>query len=173
MQRPKLISVIGPNEKTCTAEIYDFGLELGKALMDQGYFMVCGGMQGLMEAVCKGARNSNQYKPGCTIGIIPSLDKSQANPYCDIVIPTGIGIARNQLVVNTGDAVVAVGGGAGTLSEIAFSWQFKKPIICYVGFGGWSEKLAGVDLDNTASELIKKAESLGEVMAFLNEALKG
>ena len=162
-----LVSVIGPGKISCTPEIYDFGLKLGKRLVDNRYHIVCGGMLGLMEAVCQGARGSKKYKPGCTIGIIPFADKSTANPYCDIVIPTGIGIARNQLVVNTGDVVIAVAGGAGTLSEIAFSWQLNKKVICYNGFGGWSEKLSELDLDGTRKGLIKKANSLKEIFELL------
>ena len=83
------------------------------------------------------------------------------------MIPTGIGIARNQLVVNTGDAVVSIAGGAGTLSEIAFSWQFNKKIICYSGFRGWSERLADIDIDDTKKGLIKRADSLSDILELL------
>ncbi len=165
MNNIKIISVIGPNDKSCSSEIYDFTVNLGKALVDEGYFIVCGGMGGAMEAVCKGARQSAKYKTGCTIGILPTLNKADANNYCDIIIPSGLGIARNQLVVSTGDVVVAVGGGAGTLSEIAFAWQLNKPVICYSGLGGWSEQLAGSAIDNSKRDKLIKAKSLEDVVA--------
>lgn len=165
MSRKKVVSVIGPNEKSCTREIYEFGIRLGKALIDAGYFIVCGGMGGLMEAVCRGARQSVNYQTGCTIGILPGMNRNEANEFCDIVIPSGLGIARNQLVVNSGDVIVAVGGGAGTLSEIAFAWQFGKPVICYAGLGGWSERLAGEKIDDTRSNKIMEAKNMEELLA--------
>ncbi|GIV33083.1 MAG: hypothetical protein KatS3mg031_0618 [Chitinophagales bacterium] len=169
-QTIRLISVIGPNRESCTPDIYQLGMQLGEALADAGYVIVCGGLGGLMEAVCKGARQSAHYRVGCTIGIIPTLHCSDANPYCDIVIPTGLGIARNLLVVNTGHVVVAVGGGAGTLSEIAFAWQLGKPIVCYTGMGGWSEHLAGQVLDSRMRSVIRKASTLQELMEEITRA---
>jgi len=167
MNRNKIIAVIGPNEKNCPKEVYDFGLKLGKALVDEGYCIVCGGLGGLMEAVCKGARASSHYQFGCTIGILPTLNKEEANEFCDIIIPSGLGIARNQLVVSTGDVIVAVGGGAGTLSEIAFAWQFGKPVICCSGMGGWSEKLAGGALDETKRKKLMEANSIEDVLCLI------
>ena len=121
-----------------------------------------------MEAVFKGAHNYNKYQFGTTVGIIPFLEKERANQYCDIVIPSGIGYARNQMVVSSGDIIIAIGGGAGTLSEIAFAWQFNKKVICYKGFEGWSEKLAGQNLDNRKSDLLIEANSLEEILNTLD-----
>ena len=90
-------------------------------------------------------------------------------PWVDVVIPTGIGIARNQIVVNTGDRVVAVAGGAGTLSEIAFAWQLKKPILCVEGLGGWSAKLVGEQLDPRRTDSIAGATSVEEVVGWIKE----
>lgn len=166
-----IIGIIGPNQSLCTKEIYDFGLLLGRRLIDDGYIIVCGGMFGLMEAVCKGARNSPIYTYGSTIGIIPSVEKKYANPYCDIVIPTGLGLARNVLIVNTADVIVAVGGGAGTLSEIAYSWQTGKEVLCYKGFDGWAKQLAGTDLDSTQQRKLIAVNSLEEILQTLREIL--
>ncbi len=165
--RLKIISVIGPNAEGCTSEIYDFGLKLGKALTDEGFFIACGGLGGLMEAVCKGAKQSSSYRAGCTIGILPTLRKEDANEFCDVVIPSGLGLARNLLVVNSGDAIVAVGGGAGTLSEIALAWQLGKPVICYSASGGWSAEVAGRAIDKRKREKIIEAKSLQEILAHL------
>ena len=115
----------------------------------QGNFiLINGGMGGFMEAVFKGARLSVKYNYGKTIGIIPGLKREEANPYCDIVIPTGLSYARNQLVVAASDTIIAVAGGAGTLSEIAFAWQLGKRVLCFTQFVGWSKELAGMQLDN-------------------------
>lgn len=165
---PNIISILGPNQAECTDEIYQFGIKLGKLLADQNKRIVSGGMQGLMEAVFKGAHQSENYQFGMTIGILPGLSKDEANSYADIIIPTGIGLARNQIVVNTGDVVIAIAGGAGTLSEIAFAWQLKKKIICFEGFGGWSEKLARQKLDSRRIESIQSAKTLEEITELIH-----
>ena len=117
------ISVIGGNK--CSNEVEQTAHKIGKIIAKVGAVLVCGGLEGIMKAVCKGAKAEN----GLTIGIITSYDKSDANEYCDIVIPTGLNDARNVLVVQTGDIIVALPGEYGTLSEIAFALRFKKPII--------------------------------------------
>jgi hypothetical protein len=121
--RKKIISVIGGRE--CSKEVELIAKELGKKLTEVVDYLVCGGLGGVMEAVCQGFREGN----GVTIGIIPSYDKKDANSYIDIVIPSGLGLARNVLVVKSADVVVALPGEAGTLSEIAYCLQFKIPVI--------------------------------------------
>ena len=114
----KKISVIGSSE--ATKEEYEIAYELGKLLARKGYVVVCGGRTGVMEAVCKGAKEEG----GLTIGILPTLDESSANPYVDIRIPTGLGWFRNPLVVLASNKVIAVGGAYGTLSEIELQVDF-------------------------------------------------
>jgi uncharacterized protein (TIGR00725 family) len=87
--------------------------------------LVTGGLGGVMEAACMGAREAG----GTTIGILPGSDRSAANPYVDIAIPTGLGEARNALVVRAADALIAIGGGYGTLSEIAFALKADKRVV--------------------------------------------
>ncbi|MGK7395923.1 MAG: TIGR00725 family protein [Candidatus Cyclobacteriaceae bacterium M3_2C_046] len=171
MVSTKIISVIGPGKTMCSSEIYSFGLQLGQRLIEKGYFISCGGMSGLMEAVCKGARQAKNYQFGCTIGIIPTLNKQDANPYCDIVIPTGLGMARNQLVVSTADLIIALNGGAGTLSELAIAWQFRKRVICYTGFEGWSQELAGQNIDRRSEDLFQPAHSLASILLLVDQIL--
>lgn len=166
-ERVRYLSLIGPSIHTCTPEIYAFGEALGRSLVDAGYGIVCGGMQGFMEAVCKGAKSSEATFRGATIGIIPGEQRTEANAYCDIVIPTGLGFSRNVLVVRSGEAVIACGGGAGTVSEIAYAWQFGKPICGITGFGGWSEEFAGKVIDSRYSIPIATARSVEEVVAWL------
>ncbi len=169
----KTIGIIGPNRQSCTDEIYKFGLELGELVVDMGYDIVNGGKEGLMEAVFKGAHNSKNYKCGKTIAIIQEDDNRFANKYSDIVIPSGQGIARNLMIVNTADVLIAVGGGAGTLSEIAFAWQQYKYVLCHTEFGGWAAKLAGVHLDNhTKADLLLPVSSLEEIKAKLSEVIR-
>ena len=144
--RKKIISVIGdckiePNEKK-----YQFAYDMGRLLVDNGYRVQSGGLGGVMSAAFEGARSSEKYADGDTIAIVPSFDAQQANPYADIVIPTGIDIMRNTIVVNS-SAVIAIGGGAGTLSEMAMAWSLFRLIIAFSNVDGWSAKLAGQKID--------------------------
>ena len=148
MARRKIVAVIGNKkiEKGGVRETIAF--EMGKALVDNGYRVQTGGLGGVMEAVLKGARASKNYKEGDTVALVPSFDTETANEYADVVIPTGIDMLRNALVANA-DAVIGVGGGAGTLCEYAFAWSLKRLVIAFENSGGWSEKLAGTRVDDT------------------------
>lgn len=112
-----------------------------------------------MTAACRGARQARGYRDGDTIGILPGVGREAANPYVDIIVPTGMGHGRNLLVVSTGDVVVAVAGGAGTLSEIALAWQLDRPIVLLETSGGWSARLVGEALDDRARAPIQRASS--------------
>ncbi|MFH1915222.1 MAG: TIGR00725 family protein [Pseudomonadota bacterium] len=105
--------------------LYAAAVELGGLLAGAGYAVVCGGLAGVMEGVCRGARKAG----GRTIGILPSDDRSTANPWVEIPVVTGIGQMRNMLVVANGDIVVALGGGFGTLSEVALARKAGKPVV--------------------------------------------
>jgi uncharacterized protein (TIGR00725 family) len=163
----KTITVIGPNRFECSEELYNFGIKLGKLLIDLNYIIINGGMQGIMEATFKGAKESKKYSFGKTIGIIPSSDNQDANEYCDIIIPTGIGYARNQIVVNSSDTIIAIGGGAGTLSEIAFAWQLNKKIYAFTNFNGWAKELANIKLDNRYDNKIIGIRDLNHLKEIL------
>ena len=119
----KIVSVIGGHK--CTAEVERLAQELGKKLAKVADILISGGLSGTMKAVCKGFKAEN----GLTVGILPSYDKNTANEFVDIAIPTGLGLARNVLVVKSADVVVALPGEAGTLSEIAYCLQFDIPVI--------------------------------------------
>lgn len=106
-------------------EVEQIAHKLGKKLAKVAPILVSGGLKGTMLAVCKGFKAGG----GITIGIIPSYDKDSANPYVDIVIPTGLGLARNAVVVSSADVVVALPGKAGTLSEVAYALQFGIPVV--------------------------------------------
>ena len=107
---------------------------LGRRLAEAGAVLVCGGGPGVMEAVCRGARSAG----GTTVGLLPGLDRRDANPHLSVAVPTGMGQGRNLLLVRSSDALVAVGGGFGTLSEIALALRTGTPVI---GLGTWSLRL--------------------------------
>ncbi len=118
-----LISVIGAGK--CDEKTYALAEQVGRELALRGATVVCGGLGGVMEAVCKGAKGAG----GRTIGILPGTDYREANAYIDIPIVTGLGEARNVIVARTGRAVIAIGGEYGTLSEIAFALKFGIPVV--------------------------------------------
>lgn len=116
------ISVIGGSD--VDEETYEIARELGQLLAAGGHEVVCGGLGGVMEGVCRGAKE----RDGRTIGILPGSDRSAANPYVDTAIATGMGNARNTLVVLNGDAVVAIDGSTGTLSELGLALDYGRPV---------------------------------------------
>ena len=118
-----IISVIG--ESYASPENYKMAGEVGQRIAQAGAILVCGGLKGVMEAAAKGAKS----KGGLTIGILPGSSREEANPYIDIPIVTGLGYARNKLVVKTGQVVIAIGGKYGTLSEIGFALGYGIPVI--------------------------------------------
>ena len=149
--RKKVVTVIGGHR--CSKEVEQTAHDLGKKLAEVVGILVSGGLSGTMEAVCKGF----QANGGLTIGIIPGYIKGDANPYVDIVIPTGLGLARNVLVVKSADAVVALPGEAGTLSEIAYCLQFGIPVI---SLNSWD--LPGVMKVNTVEEAVEKVKEIAK-----------
>ena len=146
--RRKIVAVIGNKSIEADGIRYRLAFETGKLLIDNGYRIQSGGLGGVMEAVFKGAHASEKYREGDTVALVPSFDAETANAYADIAIPTGIDMMRNALVANA-DAVIGIGGGAGTMCEFAFAWSLKHLIIAYRNSGGWSEKLADTRLDDT------------------------
>jgi uncharacterized protein (TIGR00725 family) len=115
-----------------------------------------------MEAACKVASEAG----GLAVGIIPSEDPSQANKYCGIVIPSGLGFARNFLVVNSGDAVIIVGGGAGTPTEAAGAYGKGKPLIAVNGTGGVADEWAGKYFDDRKTVKVSGAETPERAVAM-------
>ncbi|MGA1847394.1 TIGR00725 family protein [Deferribacter abyssi] len=121
----KSVSVIGTAK--CDYRFCPIAETVGSLIAKKGYVTISGGLGGIMKYCFKGAKN----KDGLTVGIIPSYNKNDANKYCDIVIPSGLGHARNILVVSSGDIVISIGGGYGTISEIAIALKLSKPVISY------------------------------------------
>ena len=151
----------------CSKELYNFGVQLGQQIATKNRTIVCGGLGGFMEAVCKGAKQTKDTFKGQTVGILPDERSDAANPYIDIAIPTGTGISRNMVIVRTADIIIAAGGGAGTLSEIAFAWQLDKKVLCVTLFDGWAKELAGRNLDERKTDLLIPVSSIDEINQLL------
>jgi uncharacterized protein (TIGR00725 family) len=119
---------------------------VGRELGSRGALLVTGGLGGVMEAACRGARDAG----GTTIGILPGTDRSAANPYVDVAIASGLGEARNALVVRAADALIAIGGAYGTLSEIAFALKAGKRVV---GLGTWD--IDGVEVADSPEAAVE------------------
>jgi len=122
-KRTLIIGVIGSSR--ATADEAAAAEAVGQALAQAGAVLICGGRGGVMEAACRGARQAG----GLTVGILPGSDAAEANPHVDLPIVTGLGEARNTIIVRTARAVVAIGGSYGTLSEIAHALGFGTPVV--------------------------------------------
>lgn len=142
----KIVSIIGDAVIDENSNKRKFAFEMGKALVDNGYRVASGGMGGVMRAAFEGAKSSKFYQDGDTIAIMPQFDRNQTNGFADIVIATGLDLYRNIIVANS-DAVIAVGGGAGTLCELSTAWTLKRLMLAYEDGDGWSAKVAGTRLD--------------------------
>lgn len=174
--RRRIVAIVGDAFIEKDGPKYKMAFEAAKALVDHGYRIQCGGLQGVMAAACAGAHASEKYREGDTIAIVPGFDPSAANEYADIVIPTGLDLYRNVIVANA-SAVVAVGGGGGTLSEISNAWALKHLIVAFKNVDGWSAKVADTRLDQRAryadipDDRIYGVESAEEMIKLINERI--
>lgn len=153
------MAVVGPGDGA-TADELEAAEEVGRVLADGGCVVVCGGLGGVMEAACKGARSAG----GLTLGILPGRDRRDANPHVQVAVPTGLGEARNALVVRSADVVVAVGGAYGTLSEIALALKGGTPVV---GLDTWElarggEPDGGIVRAKSAAEAARVALDLAQ-----------
>lgn len=162
MIRKRQILVIGNNTNGCTPKHEKIAYDIGSAIAKSDSVLINGGLGGVMEASSHGAHDAN----GLTVGIIPQDDASFANEFCDVVIPTGMGLTRDYLNALSADGVIIVGGGSGTLSEVCASYMHKKPMVAIKNLGssvdpyidGYIDhrkniKIIGVD---TAQEAVRK-----------------
>lgn len=123
------IGVVGSGQ--CSDAVYALAEAVGQGIAERGGLLICGGLGGVMEGASKGAKDAG----GITIGILPGVSADEANPYIDIPIVTGMSLARNLIIVRSSQAIIAIEGGYGTLSEVAFALQLGVPLIgLHVGF---------------------------------------
>jgi len=138
MSTPPYVAVVGAG--VADPATFKTAEEVGRLLAERGAIVVCGGMTGVMEGACKGAKDAG----GTTIGILPGFERSDANDYVDIAIPTGMGEMRNALIVRASDVVIAVRGEFGTLSEMALALKTSTPVV---GLGAWELHKEGRRID--------------------------
>tara|TARA_B100000929_G_scaffold221301_1_gene177730 strand:+ start:1748 stop:2209 length:462 start_codon:yes stop_codon:yes gene_type:complete len=141
------ISVFGGRD--ITLEVYEDTLEIGRRLAHEGYLVFCGGGLGVMEAIAKGVHDEG----GIVVGVLKGDDLDEGNKYITVPIATGIGIARNAILAYNCDAAIAISGQYGTLSEIAYAFQLKKPVI---GYKTWA--IDPVIQANTPEEVVSKLD---------------
>lgn len=142
----KIVSIIGDRNMEIESRKWSLAYNIGKRSIDEGYLVMTGGVGPMAEAVYAGALESENHTNGSVIAILPGFDPSVAERSADIGIATGLDEYRNLIVANS-DAVIAIGGGAGTLSELTYAWSLKRLIIC-LSVEGWSGELAGRRIDN-------------------------
>jgi uncharacterized protein (TIGR00725 family) len=147
--RRKIIAVIGAG--TADDAILKIAEDVGRLIARRGAVLICGGLGGVMDTASKGAKSAG----GITVGILPQNHTKDANPNIDIPIATGFGEGRNVIIARTADAIIAVGGEYGTLSEIAFGLKMGKPVI---GIGTWDIK--GTIKAKNAEDAVEKAFEL-------------
>jgi uncharacterized protein (TIGR00725 family) len=140
------VAVVGPGD--ATAEQARAAEAIGRGLADGGAVLVCGGLGGVMAAACHGAGAA----AGLTVGFLPGTERTSANEWVQIALPTGLGELRNGLVVRAADAVIAIGGAYGTLSEIALALKNKTPVI---GLGTW--EVDGIQCVTSPAEAVSRA----------------
>lgn len=145
--RRKVIAVCGDAIIEEGGLKYKLAFETGKALVDHGFRVQTGGGWGVMRAVFAGAHASEKYREGDTLAILPYFDRENTNEFTDTVVATGLDMYRNLIVANA-DAVIVLGGGAGTLSEAAFAWTLKRLVMAFKNVDGWSSKIADTRIDN-------------------------
>jgi uncharacterized protein (TIGR00725 family) len=144
---PPIIGVIGAGQ--CDGALYELALHVGREIARRGAILVCGGLGGVMEAATRGAAEEG----GLTLGILPGPSTRDANPYIRVPVATDMGQGRNVIIVHTADALIAVSGGAGTLSEIGHALKVGKPVIGLQTI----PNLNGVRYVKTAPEAVEQA----------------
>ena len=165
-----LVAVIGGS--SAPRPILQAAFETGAEIIKAGFTLICGGLGGVMEASCRGAASVVEIGSGRIIGVLPGYDKNAANPYADLVIATGIGYARNSIIASSADAVIAIGGGSGTLSEIALAWQYGKPIVILRGLPGITKQFIDEALDDRRDDCILGADNPRDAVAAVKTLLK-
>ncbi len=171
-ERINTVAVVGSALVVEGDREYTEAQRLGRLLVDAGFRVVTGGRTGVMEAASRGAHQADGYVEGRTVGILPGHQPEEANRWVDVAIPTGLSIARNAIVAHS-DALVAVGGGSGTLSEMAMAWKLGRPVVA-ISVGGIGERMGGQPIDERpgpGDDQVWPAESAGEAVELVERLL--
>ena len=167
MAKKRQILVIGHNTNGCTPEHEKIAYEIGSEIAKSGSVLITGGLGGIMTAASHGSHDSN----GLSIGIIPQDDASLANEYCDVVIPTGMGLTRDFLNALSADGIIIVGGGSGTLSETCAAYMHKKPMVAIRNLGGSVEQYIDGYIDHRENIKILGADTPKEAVEKILELI--
>lgn len=161
--RRRQVALIGPSEPDeATLALAE---QVGALIARLGLVLVTGGRDGIMEAASRGCAASG----GTVVAVVPGTSMDEANNFAHIVIPTGLGWARNVITGIAGDVIVCMGGAAGTLSEIAFAWMYGRPVLALSSTGGWAGELAGRAVDHRRKDTIVDCPTLAELERKLKE----
>jgi hypothetical protein len=163
------ILVVGYNEDSCTDVARALAYEVGAEVARRGHILLTGGLGGVMASAARGAYEHG----GITVSILPQKDTSQANPYSTVKIATGLSHMRNMVNVWSADGVIVVGGGAGTLIEVAAAYLEEKPVVALVGSGGVADEYAGKYLDDRHKTLIHTAQTPKEAVEKVIRLIEG
>ena len=156
------IGVIG-SRRTRNRAALKTAYEVGKLIARKGATLVCGGLEGVMEEACRGAKEEG----GLTVGILPGSSALSANPFIDVKIVTGMEWARNQIVALSSDGIVMIQGECGTLSEACQAWAYGKPIVAIPSTGGYARMFAGKRIDDKRTDAIVPARNAKEAVERL------
>ena len=167
MTKKRQILVIGHNDNGCTPEHEKLAYETGIEIAKSGSVLISGGLGGVMQAACHGSHDAG----GIAVGIIPQDDPSLANEFCDIVIPTGMGLTRDFLNALSADGIIIIGGGSGTLSEICAAYMHKKPMVAIRNLGGTAEQYIDQYLDHRKNIKILGVDSPKEAVKLILEKI--
>ncbi|MBA3749761.1 MAG: TIGR00725 family protein [Nitrosopumilus sp.] len=162
------IGVIGYNQNSLPSKTLNLAYSVGSEIAKKDAVLICGGLGGVMEYACKGAKENG----GLTVGIVPQDDYSKANEFCDIVISTGIGYSRDFIVSYSSDGIISVGGGVGTLIELCVGYMSKKIMVSIEDSGGVSDVYGGNFLDERKRIVIEKYKSPSLAVDFIINKLQ-
>lgn len=165
LRRPQ-VAIIGSSQADET--MLRLAEQAGAVVARLGAALVTGGRDGIMAAASKGCAEAG----GIVIAVVPGTGMNEANSHTHYVIPTGLGWARNVITAIAGDIILAIGGAAGTLSEIAFAWMYDRPIIALSPGGGWAAKLAGQCVDHRRTDKIVDCRTTQELETALRAQLR-
>jgi len=167
MTKKRQILVVGNNTNGCTPKHEKIAYEIGAEIAKSDSVLITGGLGGVMAAASHGAHDAN----GLTVGIIPQDDATMANEFCDIVIPTGMGLTRDFLNALSADGIIIVGGGSGTLSEVCAAYMHKKPMVAIKNIGGSVEPYIDGFIDHRENVKIIGVDSPQEAVKKILELI--
>lgn len=163
MPRKRQILVIGHNDDGCTLKHEEVAYDVGYYIAKAGAVLVSGGLGGIMRASCRGSHDAG----GTNVCILPQKEHAHANEFCDVVIPTGMGLTRDFVNALTADGVVIVGGGAGTLSEVCAAYMHMRPMVAIKNTGGTADQVAGRYVDHRKSIKVYEAATAEEAVRMI------